>query len=193
MKQEAKSTKLGLKKSLRFTLYALRCRRGFTLIELILYMGIFSTLLMVLVQLFGSIVNVNLESQANAAVSQDGRYILNEMTYTVRQAASFTTPSGYGIANATTQLQFTTTGGTTYTYALSTDPVGQKKLLISDGVSTEQVNSYGTTVSNLSFTRLKTTGTSGKSTISVTFTLTSTTQETKGSQQETFMTTIGGR
>ncbi len=168
-------------------------QQGVTLIELLLYMGIFSILLMVLVQLFGTIVNVNLESQATAAVSQDGRYILNQMAYTIRQAQTFTVPSGFGTTNAGSQLQFTTTGGTTYTYSLSTDPVGQQKLMVSNGISSEQLNSVGTTVSNLSFTRLKTSGTSGKNTITISFTLTSTTVEQKGYQQENFQTTVGTR
>lgn len=166
---------------------------GVTLIELLLYMGIFSMLLMVLVELFGMIVNVNLESQATSAVSQDGRYILNQMTYTIRQAKTFTLPSGLGTTNAGSQLQFTTTGGTTYTYTLSSDPVGQQKLMVSDGVSSEELNSARTTVSSLLFTRLSTTGTSGKSTVTISFTLTSTTREQKGYQQESFQTTIEGR
>lgn len=161
---------------------------GTTLIELVLYMGIFSTLLMVLVELFGSIVSVNLESQANAAVSQDGRYLLNEMSYTIRQTKSISQPAGYGSANAGSTLQFTTTNGKTYTYSLS----GQN-LMINDGTSAEQLNSVGTTVSNLSFTRLKTSGTSGEDTVTVSFTLTSTTREQKGYQQKSFQTTVGRR
>ena len=169
-------------------------KKGFTLIELILYMGIFSSLLMVLVQLFGSIVTVNLESEATSAVSQDGRYMLNEMTYTLRQAKTYTLPD-VGTANAGSQLQFTTAGGTTYTYALSTAPAGQQNLLISDGSTTQQLNSYGTKVSNVNFIRLESTPSTGtpKGTITVSFTLTSTTRESKGSQQQTFQTTIGGR
>lgn len=162
--------------------------RGFTLIELLLYMGIFSTLLMVLVQLFGTIVNVNLESQATASVSQDGRYILNEMAYTIRQANTIVAPSGYGSGNGSSQLQFTTAGGKTYTYSLSSN-----NLMLSDGISSEQLNSYGTSVSNLSFTRLKTSGTTGDNTITISFTLTSTIRDQKGYQQKDFQTTIGKR
>ena len=168
---------------------SLKKQQGVTLIELLLYMGIFSILLMVLVQLFGGIVNINLESQANAAVSQDGRYILNEMTYTLRQAQSYSVP----IAGASgSQLVFST-GSKSYTYSLSNDPVGQQNLLIYDGSSTERLNSYGTTVSGLTFTRLATTGTSGKNTITVSFTLTSTTHDQKGVQTQQFVTTVGGR
>lgn len=168
-------------------------QRGITLIELLLYMGIFSLLLMVFVQLFGTIVNVSLESQSTSAVSQDGRYILNQMTYTLHQASTFAQPSGFGAANAGSTLQFTTTDGTIYTYSLSSDPLGQKKLLLSDGASTEQINSAGTTVSNLSFTRLKTSGTSGESSVTISFTLTSTTRQQKGYEQKTFTTTVGKR
>jgi len=171
-------------------------RRGFTLIELLLYMGIFSTLLMVFVQLFGTIVTVNLESQATGAVSQDGRYILNQMTYTLRQASTYTTPSLYGSANQTNSLTFTTQDGTTYTYQLVNDTVDatKKDLQITDGSGNYRLNSYGTTVSNLSFTKLHTTtSTKTTTTITVSFTLTSTTKDQKGNQQETFSTTIGGR
>lgn len=168
-------------------------QRGITLIELLLYMGIFSLLLMVFVQLFGTIVNVSLESQATSAVAQDGRYMLNQITSTLHQANTITQPSGLGVANAGSTLQFTTQDGVTYTYSLSSDPVGQKKLLLSDGVTTEQINSAGTTVSNLSFTRLETSGTSGESTVTVSFMLTSTTREQKGYEQKTFTTTVGQR
>ena len=160
-------------------------QKGVTLIELLLYMGIFSTLLTVLVQLFGTIINVNLESQANAAVSQDGRYILNELTYTIRQANTISAPSGYGTANAGGTLTFTTSGKT-YSYTVSNN-----NLVVNDGTSTEQINSYGTTVSNVSFTRLKTSGTTGENTITLSFTLTSTTKEQKGYQTKSFQTTVG--
>lgn len=187
-----KSLQFGRKIPTPYALRAIRSQRGFTLIELLLYLGIFSGLLMVMVQLFGSIVNVNLESQANSAVAQDGRYILNEMSYTIRQANTFTAPN-VGTTSAGTQLQFSAKNGKTYTYALSSDPVGQKKLLISDGVSSEQINSSGTVVSNLSFTRLATTGTSGVQTVTISFTLTSTTRETNGYHTESFRTTVGKR
>lgn len=173
-------------------------QKGITLIELIIYMGIFSTLLMVLVQLFGSIVNVNLESQANSAVSQDGRFILNRVSYDLRQmvASSITLPAGFGAINSGSTLSFTTTGGKTYTYSLVTDPMNPgKDLQISDGVNTDRLNSYGTTVSNLTFTKLKSTASSNpKNTITISFTLTSTTVES-GNRNKVgnFQTTIGTR
>lgn len=165
-------------------------QRGITLVELLLYMGIFSILLMVLVELFGTIVNVNLEAQSTSAVSQDGRFILNRITYDVRQAKTFTQPASAGASG--TVLQFTTSGGTTYKYWLSGNNLMLDNLTVSPNTS-DQLNSVGTTVSNLSFTRVQTTGTSGKNTITVSFTLTSTTRDQKGYQTENFQTTIGMR
>lgn len=165
-------------------------QKGFTLIELLLYMGILSILLMVLVGLFGGIVNVNLESQATSAVSSDGRYMLERMSHDIRQAASISQPPA-GSAGST--LQFTKSDGKTYTYTLSTGQNGQENVVLSDGTNTDQINSYGTSVSNLSFTRLATTGTSGNTAITISFILTSTIHDQKGYQQENFQTTVGTR
>lgn len=165
-------------------------QKGFTLIELLLYMGILSILLMVLVGLFGGIVNVNLESQATSAVSSDGRYMLERMTYDVRQATSISTPA---VGSTSATVQFTKADGKTYTYMLTAGQNGQENLVLSDGTNTDQLNSYGTSVSNLAFTRLATTGTTGNTTITVAFTLTSTIRDQKGYQQENFQTTIGTR
>ena len=47
-------------------------QKGFSLVELLLYMGLFSILLASLMQLFGAIIAVRLESEATSAVLQDG-------------------------------------------------------------------------------------------------------------------------
>lgn len=174
--------------------------RGITLIELIIYMGIFSTLLMVLVQLFGAIVNVNLESQANSAVSQDGRFILSRMSYDLRRAVatSFTKTDGsafnYGTSNQVTGIKFVTIDGTTYKYWLSGGNLMLDNLSAVPTTS-DQLNSYGTTVTNLTFTRFESTAAiSPKNTIIVSFTLTSTTVESGNrTKVGNFQTTIGTR
>jgi len=178
--------------------YKKSSQKGITLIELLLYMGIFSILLGVLVQLFGTIVNVSLESQANSSVSQDGRYILSRITYDVRQAdvTKITSPAVYGVQNPAIQvLQFTTIDGTIYKYWMSGNNLMLDNLTVIPNTS-YQVNSYGTSVSNLSFTRMKSTTTTStpKNIITVSFTLTSTTIESGNRQRVgNFQTTIGTR
>ncbi|MDE2025407.1 MAG: prepilin-type N-terminal cleavage/methylation domain-containing protein [Patescibacteria group bacterium] len=176
----------------------LKNQKGITLVELLLYMGIFSTLLMVLVQLFGSIVSVNLESEANSSVSQDGRYILNRLSYDIRQAvaSSITAPAGLGTANAGSTLSFNSSGGQAYTYFLSSDVdhPGLKDIDVTTGGNTDRLNSIGTTISNLQFILMKSTATTTpKYIVTVSFTLTSTTREQKGYQTKNFQTTVGTR
>jgi Tfp pilus assembly protein PilW len=164
-------------------------QRGITLIELIIYMGIFSTLLMVLVQLFGTIINVSLEAQSTSAVAQDGRYILNRITYDVRRASAITSPV-VGTPGSTLIL---TINGNPYTYTITNN-----NLTLDDGSGPQHINSEGTTVAahgNL-FTQLKSTNTTGtiSKTVTISFTLTSTaTREGKGNEVKSFQTTVGTR
>ena len=167
-----------------------RSEKGVTLLELLIYMGIFATLLMVLVELFGNIVNVSLKTQAVSAVSQDGRYILNRFTYDIRQATTIAIPAS-GSSGST--LQFTKGDGKTYTYSLVAGANGEDDLDLSDGINTAVVNGYGTTVSSISFTHLATTGTSGLQTITISLTLKGRIKDQQGYEQKTFTTTVGIR
>jgi prepilin-type N-terminal cleavage/methylation domain-containing protein len=47
-----------------------KAKRGFTLIELLIYMGIFSILLAVTLQMYGSVFDLQLESQATSSVNE---------------------------------------------------------------------------------------------------------------------------
>src|SRR5258708_14824797 len=75
-----------------FTTFSLH-ERGFTLVEMLIYMGIFSLMLIALTQIFTSIIDVQLESQSNGSVSQDGQYILSRLSYDISRAQDIATPS----------------------------------------------------------------------------------------------------
>ena len=159
--------------------------KGFTLVELLLYMGIFLILLVVFLQLFSSILDVQLESQSTSAVDSDGKYIIARLTYDIENASSIVTPSSNGLTRSSLEVwsngvdeDFVLTGGN---FQLVNVGTGQANNL----------NSADTLVSNVSFTRLG--STSGKSTITVTFTLTSTTHRTGGPETRNFTTTLGQR
>src|SRR5260221_6706185 len=66
---------------------------GFTMVELLLYMGIFSILLVVLIQLFTSILSLHLEPQATSSVDQDGAAILSRLSYDIHKSASISSPT----------------------------------------------------------------------------------------------------
>lgn len=157
---------------------------GMTLIELIIYMGLLSIFLVVLTSVFSSIINVQLESKSVSSVEEDGRYLLNRLTYDLRRASSITTPASIGGSGSTLALVI---DGSTYTYSQS----GTDLRLVSPA-GTDIINSIDTQISNLNFTRIG--NVSGKNTIVVSFTITSATKK-MGDLAETkdIETTIGIR
>ena len=159
--------------------------KGFTLVETLLYIGIFSILIVILFQLLSSIFDVQLESQSTSSVSMDGRFILNRFNYDIGQATSISIPS-LGTSGQT--LRFLT-GGTTYTYSLTN---GNVTLTSSPSESVDQLNGFNTTVSNINFLRLG--DVNGKNDIiTFSFTLTSKTVKRGGASAQNFRTTIGIR
>jgi type II secretory pathway pseudopilin PulG len=155
-------------------------QNGFTLIELALYGGILSALLIVLSNFFITAINVQLSTQATSATEQDSRYILNKFYYDLTSATSITTPPNPG--NSSSTLTFVKNGNN-YTYATSSG-----NLTFTDSIGTDNLNSPQVTVTNLNFTRI---GFAGKKpTIKINFTLTSTSKPQQGKDTQSFQTTI---
>jgi len=154
--------------------------KGFTLIECLLYMGIFSILLVVTVQMFGSIFDLQTESEATSSVSQDGRYILNRMAYDLMQAQSVASPNSSTLTfliNGASDSYFISGGNLNFTNGA----IG----------ATDRLNSSDTTVSNLNFTEVE--NASGTSTVQIIFTLSSVAVKKSGNEIKTFETAIGTR
>jgi prepilin-type N-terminal cleavage/methylation domain-containing protein len=157
--------------------------KGFTLIELSIYMGILAILLLVLTNFFMSALDLQLGSQATSAVEQDSRFILNRLSYDITNADSLTTPANPG--NQTNSLTIVK-NGTNYTYALN-----ETNLTLTDGSGTNALNSPGSLISNLTFQRIGYTG--GKPTVQIKFTITSLAKNKTGQESENFQTTISLR
>ena len=161
-------------------------RTGFTLIELLIYMGILSILLAALSQIFGSIIDSQLESEATSSVQQDGRFIFSRLAYDINRAqdsAGIIQPASLGATSTALQLNI---DGVSYTYSLNGG-----NLELAEGAVTNALNSSETTVSNLSFTRLGNSG--GKNTVQIEYTVTSKIIQPKGLETKDFQTTIGIR
>lgn len=156
---------------------------GFTLIELLIYMGMLSIILVVLSQIFGSVLDAQLESQSTSAVHRDGRFILSKLTHDIHKAQSIVDPAAIGEQSIDLQL---TIDGINYIYRISNG-----NLEVDNGVEANNLNSGDTTVSNLNFTRIGNTG--GKNTLQITYTITSKAVRPKGQEIKDFKTTIGIR
>ena len=156
---------------------------GFTLVELLLVMALFAMLLTALTDMFVSVLHVQSESETNAVVMSDGRYILSRVGYDITHATAVSTPAAIGGSGASLVI---TVGGNAYTYALSG---GNLQLTNNNG--TNNLNTSETTISGLTFQRIGNAG--GKDTIRMTFTVTSKATSNQGAKTETFTTTVGRR
>lgn len=156
---------------------------GFSIVEVILYIGLFSIFLVVLTNMLISVIDVQLESAASSHVSLDGRYILSRMLYDVGRAQDIVTPSTVGASTGSLGL---TIGGVLNTYSLS-----NSNLLVASSGATTQLNGFDTSVSGLQFTRLGKSG--GKNTVTISFTLSSGTTTAQGTKSASFSETVGLR
>lgn len=156
--------------------------KGFTLVELLISMGLLAIILSVITSLFVSVIETQLESQATSSVDQDGRFVLTRLSYDIHRANSITTPAVLGGQGSTLQLVI---GGISYTYALNSNT-----LELTNNLGADKINSTNTTVSNLNFRRLGNT-LSGKNTIEIQYTVTS--KITKPQETRNYKTTVGIR
>jgi Tfp pilus assembly protein PilW len=164
-------------------------QKGFTIVELLLYMGIFSMLLVVLLQLFSTILSSHAESQATSSVDQDGAYLLARLAYDIHKASGITSGS-----NCTWPIvpscQLALSNGISYQIT----PAGN--LTINGAV--DPLNSVETKITNMQFTTLVNPSTfqlpNPKPSIQISFTLQSKTIRTGGQPQaQTFQTTVQTR
>lgn len=162
---------------------------GFTLIELLIYMGILSILLLILVQLFGSVIDVQIESQTTSIINQDGAFLLNRLSYDINRADDISSPNLLGIQDQSLQLSV---NGSLYTYSVAN---GTLNLLNGSTNATDALTSADNKISDFHITRLGNTidGAPGKQTVQISFTLESKSDIQKGEQPQTFQTTVGLR
>ncbi len=156
-------------------------RRGFTIVEFLLYCALLMIFLFIMTNLFTQILDTQLVSESTGPLTQDSRYIFLRLSYDISRASSIEIPSSIGGEAQTLGL---TIAGLPYTYALTgtalttTDPAGSRAL-----------NSYATTVSNVSFRRYGNVG--GKPSIRVFLTLTGVVSASSGIRSQDFTATIG--
>lgn len=156
-------------------------QKGFSFIELILYMGLLVGFLVVLTDIFVSSLDVQTESEATSVIQEDGRYLLARLSYDVGRSQVIVQPAVLGQISPVLQL---TIDGVTYTYG----PSGTNLVLIGP-LGTQPLNGYGSMVSAFSAQRLG--DADGKPTVRILFTVTSTTSRPKGHETKSFQTTLG--
>ena len=159
-------------------------QKGVTIIELMIYIALLSIFILVLVDVFVTILNAKLESESTSTLNQDARYIYSRLAYDVENADSMSLPVGVGVTGGTLQIAI---GGVTNTYSLN---AGNLNLTTSTGTSMK-LNGEDTTLTDLSFARLG--PPDEKPTVKVSFTIKSLVILSSGDQTRTIDTTFGLR
>lgn len=158
-------------------------QKGFTLIELIIVMGVTTILLVMMTDVFASLAKVRTESEATSAVAQDGRFILARLEYDILRASSVTTPAALGASSGTLVLVI---GGVSNAYSVS----GTDFQLVNN-LGTNNLNGSETNISAFSAQKIGNSG--GKETIKLSIVVTSKAVQSSGSETKTYTTTVGRR
>lgn len=164
----------------------LQNNQGFTIIELIVYMGLFSILVGIITSVFVSLLNNQFTAETTASTDENGKYILARLTYDIAQSQNVVVPGAIGTQTNNLQL---TINNINYSYSLDSSGNFQIKD-ITDNLPAYNLNDYDATVSGLLFKKIGNTG--GKSTIQINFSVVSNTVQ-KTEQTKAYETTIGTR
>ena len=133
--------------------------RGVTLVELIIYLGLATAMLVVLSELFVSILNESVETQNYSAVQTDGRYVMARLRYSINNATAVTVPANLGDTSSELVVM---DGVTQYHYYLSGG-----KLYLNDGTGDYLLSNLDTNITDTVFSRQG--NAAGKPVISVAF------------------------
>jgi len=147
-----------------------RFQKGVTIIELLIYVGTLSVFMLVLADVFVTILNSKLETESTSTLNQDARYIYSRFAYDVANAdtASVPDPSSLNLVS----------NGVSYNYASD----GGGNLLL-NGIA---INGLDTKVNSVSFVKVG-------STVKISYTIESLIILPSGNQVRTIETTVGLR
>ena len=158
-------------------------QKGLSIVEMLIYMGLLSIMLIVLTDMFVSVLNLKADLNATSFNEQDGRFIMARLSQDINNSQSITTPNTPG---STTSNLVIVKNGVTHTFALNgTD------LQLTNTSGTFNLNSSETNITNLTFKRI---GNGNRDTIQIKYTVESKTIRS-GNRTESinFQTTVGIR
>ncbi len=158
------------------TTYNLQANKGFTLIEVMIYVAIFSIVVGTLTTFALSMNSSRLRAQVMLEVNGQGASIVRTITQTVRNSTAITAPSAGNTAGALTLA--TSVSGTNPT---SFSVTGETLYMTEGALSTVALTNNKVKLTNLVFTNLSRASTPGV--VQMRFTLSNTASTTRVEQQ----------
>lgn len=149
-----------------FTTEQKNTRRGFTLVELVLYLGVTSIMLFLISTSLGMLLESRVKNQTIAEVEQQGMQAMYVITQAIQDADLINTPATQGASSPTLSLNTYTVGNNPTVFDLS---AGVLRITEGAGAPVDLTNAK-VVASSLAFENLTPVGTPGD--IRVQFTLT---------------------
>ncbi len=127
----------------------MKTKKGFTLVEFLLYLSIFATILSLAGGFLWNIIFGNIKSGSYQEVQQNGRFALLKISQEIKRATGINSPS-IGSSSNTLSLEMASPSLNPTTF-----DVADGKLRITQGISGPyELTSDSVTVTNLQFTNL---------------------------------------
>ena len=139
-------------------------KRGFTLVELLLYIGLSATMLIVISGFLGTMLEARVKNQTIAEVEQQGMQVIHLVSQTIRNSEAITSP-GVGLTSSSLTLDVVTALDDPTIFDSSSDVIRIKE----GGSSAVSITNSNVLVSGLLFENLS--GTSTPGVIRISFTL----------------------
>lgn len=158
-------------------------KKSFTIVELLIYMGLLAILLTVLTDIFATMLSLQTESESVSVVQQDGRYILGKLMYDINRASDVSVPSQLGDTGNTLIINI---NGSNQEYHLV-----NSQLQLTNNYGINILNSSETSVDSISFKRIGNIG--GKNTIVLDLIISSQATPQSGKEVKNFHTAVSLR
>lgn len=161
----------------------LKKQQGFTLVELLIYIGLLMVMLLIFTEILTTIIESQIRSTNTSNVADDGRYIYSRLIYDVGRAEAIIDPSYFGSTSAKLELKI---DGNVATYSATNGT-----LELTDTTGTRSLSGYGTRITDLLFTKVG--SSSAHETVRLNFTITGNVDKEGVVDIQDFQTTVGLR
>lgn len=153
---------------------------GTSLIEVILYIALFSIIIIVVVDLLITSGSLKTESESQSGIQTDAGFITSRLNYEIRNSDTIITPV---LGNPPTGSLVLTSDSETHTFSLSGSNLLYQKT-ISGVTTTANLNTNLTNVSSLNFQPMGNIG--GKLSVKINFVLTQVKANQQGNQSKNY-------
>lgn len=128
--------------------------KGFSLIELLIYISILSIIVIVTTTIFASLNRGRGQSEANGEVNSNLRFAIEKISQDIRSSSSVTTPAS---ASSTSSSLILVAGGNTITYDVSGGQLRRQMNADQPDIITSGLVEVNTTNEPILFTRMENT------------------------------------